>query len=121
MVHNGLRTHIGAHGETPLGRAYHAELFFTASGGLTPYETLRAATLDASLTLGLHNSLGSLSPGKLADLVVFEQGANVLERIEDSLKIRYVVRGGRVWEAETMVEEWPVKGRKTVLPPINAD
>lgn len=121
MVQKGLRTHIGAHGETPLGRAYHAELFFTAAGGLTPYETLRAATRDAALTLGLDGSIGSLTPGKLADLIVFEPGADLLERIEDTEKISNVVRGGRVWVAETMMEEWPVKGRKTVLPIINAD
>ncbi|KAL5533836.1 hypothetical protein ACEPAG_296 [Sanghuangporus baumii] len=121
MVKKGLKTHIGAHGEAPLGRMYHAEMFFTASGGLTPYETLRAATRDAAITLGLYDSLGSLTPGKLADLLVYKPGAKLLEDIEETQEIRYVTRGGRVWDAETMVEEWPLKGKKSLMPIINAD
>lgn len=38
MVHRGLRIHIGAHGEQPMGRNYHQELFFAKSGGLSNYE-----------------------------------------------------------------------------------
>ncbi len=34
----GLKTHIGAHGEPPLGLNYHAEMFFTQQGGLGNYE-----------------------------------------------------------------------------------
>ena len=38
MVARGHRTHIGAHGEPPLGVNYHAEMMFTKAGGLTNYE-----------------------------------------------------------------------------------
>jgi hypothetical protein len=38
MVKNGLRVHIGAHGEPPLGLNYHAEMAFAQSGGLNNYE-----------------------------------------------------------------------------------
>ena len=38
MVAKGHRTHIGAHGEPPLGVNYHAEMMFTKAGGLTNYE-----------------------------------------------------------------------------------
>ena len=38
MVNKGLRVHIGAHGEPPLGLNYHAEMAFTKSGGLSNYE-----------------------------------------------------------------------------------
>lgn len=37
----------------------------------------------------------------------------------ESLKIAYVARGGRIWEADTMSEFWPVKGRQQVMPPFN--
>ena len=122
MVHKGLLANVGAHGEPPLGLMYHTELAFTAAGGLTNYEALRAATRDAALTLGLDASLGSLRPGLLADLVVYPPGVDLLEgAITESRKVRYVMRGGRVWDAETMVEEWPVKGRRKLMPIINAD
>ncbi|GJE87975.1 thioredoxin-like protein790 [Phanerochaete sordida] len=122
MVHMGLKAHIGAHGEPPLGLNYHAEMFFTQQGGLTNYEVVRAATADAAQTLGIFGALGSLTPGKLADFLVYPPGFNVLEDdIRKTRDIRYVVRGGRVWEAETMTEVWPVKGRKQVMPPINPE
>jgi hypothetical protein len=38
MVHKGLLANIGAHGEPPLGLNYHAEMVFTAEGGLNNYE-----------------------------------------------------------------------------------
>lgn len=38
MVQKGLRAHIGAHGEQPLGLNYHYEMFFTKYGGLSNYE-----------------------------------------------------------------------------------
>jgi hypothetical protein len=34
----GLRAHIGAHGEPPIGLQYHSEMWFAKQGGLTNYE-----------------------------------------------------------------------------------
>ncbi|KAF9010988.1 hypothetical protein BDZ89DRAFT_1167612 [Hymenopellis radicata] len=120
MVDMGLKTFIGAHGEPPLGLNYHYEMSFAQAGGLSNYQVYQAATSHAAQTLGLFSSLGSLSAGKLADFVVFEAGADVLgARMPESLKIVYVARGGRIWEADTMTELWPVKGRKQAMPPFN--
>ncbi|KAG0706559.1 hypothetical protein DFH29DRAFT_901726 [Suillus ampliporus] len=121
MVHRGLRAHIGAHGEPPLGLMYHQEMFYAKAGGLSNYEVIRAATADAAITFGLFDSLGSISAGKLADLVVFPPGFDLLQDdIRQTRNVRYVIRGGRVWDAATMEEMWPVK-RKQVLPPFNAE
>jgi hypothetical protein len=38
MVGRGLRAHIGAHGEPPLGLMYHQEMFYAKAGGLSNYE-----------------------------------------------------------------------------------
>ncbi|KDQ62649.1 hypothetical protein JAAARDRAFT_171198 [Jaapia argillacea MUCL 33604] len=122
MVQKGLRTHIGAHGEPPLGRNYHAEMWFARQGGLSHYEVLRAATSDAAITLGLFESLGSIDSGKLADYVVYPPGLNLLSgNITATREILYVARGGRVWDASTMVEIWPVKGRKFQMPLLNPE
>ncbi|KAL1947302.1 hypothetical protein VTO73DRAFT_14263 [Trametes versicolor] len=122
MVRKGLKAHIGAHGETPLGVNYHAEMFFTKAGGLTNYEVLRAATSDAAATLGIDGAIGSLTPGKLADFVVYPPGVDLLEGdISGTRDIRFVARGGRIWDTTTMTEIWPVPGRREPLPPVNAD
>ncbi|KAJ3550145.1 hypothetical protein NM688_g5104 [Phlebia brevispora] len=122
MIHMGLKAHIGAHGEPPLGLNYHAEMFFATQGGLTNYEVIRAATSDAAKTLGIFSAVGSLTPGKLADFIIFPPGFDVLEDdIRKSRNIQYVVRGGRVWDAETMVEVWPNNGRRSVMPPLNPE
>lgn len=120
MVGLGGKVYIGAHGEPPLGLNYHAEMNFASAGGLTNYEVYRAATSDAAKVLGLFSSLGSLSPGKLADIVIFKPGVDILGgEMGVSANIEFVGRGGRIWEAETMTELWPVKGRKQVMLPYN--
>ncbi|KAF7356578.1 Amidohydro-rel domain-containing protein [Mycena venus] len=122
MVHKGLKVHVGAHGENPYGVNYHAEMKFTQQGGLTNYETLQAATSNAAITLGLFPSLGSLSKGKLADLIVYPPGVDLLEGdISQTRELLLVARGGRFWDANSMEEVWPLKGKKQVLPPINAE
>jgi len=42
MVKKGLRAHIGAHGEPPLGLNYHAEMAFAQRGGLSNHEVRNA-------------------------------------------------------------------------------
>jgi imidazolonepropionase-like amidohydrolase len=123
MVNLGLRVHIGAHGENPMGHLYHSEMAFTKAGGLTNYQTLQAATSHAAQTLGMWNSIGSLREGKLGDFLVYEPRVDLLEGpIEGTRRIRYIARSGRVWNAETMDEVWPVKRkRKQCGPGFNVD
>ena len=72
------------------------------------------------MTLGLYSSLGSITPGKLADFVVYKPDVDLLDGpICDTQEIRWVVRGGRVFDADTLTELWPVTGRKATMPPIN--
>ncbi|KAJ4463331.1 hypothetical protein C8J55DRAFT_444178 [Lentinula edodes] len=120
MVNDGLKIHIGAHGEQPMGHNYHAEMFFTKSGGLTNFEVLQAATSNAASTLGILQSVGTLTAGKLADFLVYIPGVDILRGpIEDTTRLRYIVRGGRIWDADTMSEIWPVAGRKQTMPSFN--
>ncbi len=95
---------VGAHGIMP-GLGTHWEMWGLVLGGLAPLEALRAGTLRGAEKLGLAQDLGSLEPGKLADFVVLD--ANPLEDIHNSTKIRYVVKNGMVYDAESMTEIWP--------------
>ena len=73
-----------------------------AQGGMSEYEALRAATIDGARYLGMDKELGSLEPGKLADLVILD--GNPLEDIFNTEKVAYTMVNGRLYDASTMDE-----------------
>ena len=79
---------------SPPGFGLHEELFLLVQGGLSPAAALRAATSDAARFLGLQDSLGSIAPGKLADLVLLD--ANPLADIRNTRRIRAVIANGHL-------------------------
>jgi hypothetical protein len=55
-------------------------------------------------------------------LIVYPPGIDLLEGdISQTRELQLVARGGRFWDASSMEEVWPLKGKKQVLPPINAE
>ena len=75
------------------GFSLHDELAFLVRAGFTPMEALQAATLKAAQFLGLADQIGTITPGKQADLVMLE--ANPLDDIKNTQSIRAVVVRGR--------------------------
>jgi imidazolonepropionase-like amidohydrolase len=84
-------------------------------------QTLKAATRNAALSLGVFSSLGSLSPGKLADFLIYPPGIDLMGPELPSTEIQYVALSGRVYNAATLEEVWPVEGRKLEPLPLSAD
>ena len=66
-------------------------------GGMRTFDVLRAATLEPARYFGMLDSLGTVAPGKVADLVILT--ANPLENIENTRKIELVIANGRVHDA----------------------
>ena len=63
-------------------------------------EALQCATLNAATWLGQRDSLGTIEPGKLADLVLLD--ANPLQDIHNIRKIRAVVFNGRLLDRDRL-------------------
>lgn len=83
---------------SPPGFGLHEELTLLARGGLSPMDILRTATLEPARYLGALDSLGTIEPGKLADLVLLD--ANPLTDIRNTRRIAAVVANGRLYDAK---------------------
>jgi imidazolonepropionase-like amidohydrolase len=78
------------------GSSLHEELaLFVSELGLTPAQALERATRMSAEFLGLGDSLGSIAPGKLADLVLL--GADPLAEIQNLRRVEAVFLGGRLF------------------------
>lgn len=87
----------------PYGTSLHSELRSFVDAGLTPFETLRAATLWAAEAVGVGNDLGSLEAGKLADLVIVD--GDPLAKIEDACRVMTVVKNGFVYSLDELLQK----------------
>jgi imidazolonepropionase-like amidohydrolase len=67
---------------------------------------LRAATINGAKALGYDADLGSLTVGKLADLLILS--ADPLEDIGNTARIESVMRGGTLYDGETLDQIWPI-------------
>ena len=107
-----LRTIAGAGGRiiagtdspiVPYGLGLHVELESYVHAGFTPFQALQTATLNAAQALGLANDLGTIEPGKLADLTFL--GSDPLEDIRNTRDVRRTMKGGRVYTVADLVKK----------------
>ena len=78
---------------------------------ITPNEVLHIATIGGADDLGRAKDVGSIETGKLADIIVLD--ANPLENIRNSNTLRYVMKNGRLYDANTLDELWPRQRKAT--------
>jgi len=76
----------------PPGCSLHQELKMLVESGLTPAAALAAATINNARALNRQDQLGTISPGKLADLVILD--ADPCFDVRNTRRISAVVRGG---------------------------
>jgi Tol biopolymer transport system component/imidazolonepropionase-like amidohydrolase len=106
IFRDGGHVGLGSHGEQQ-GIGAHWELWMLQSGGMTPWQALCSATMHGAESIGLEKQIGSLEPGKLADLLVLNR--NPLDDIRNSQDLEYVVKNGVLYSADTLDEVWPAQ------------
>ncbi len=97
LYESGVELRLGSDFPNPYvlaGAGIHQEMLIFEEAGIPAEVVLRLATLNAAETLGLDEQLGSIEPGKIADLVLIRN--NPLERISNIREILWVIQGGRL-------------------------
>jgi hypothetical protein len=104
IIEAGGRVGVGSHGQFQ-GLGYQWEMWMLSMGGMQPYDVLRSATILGAEAIGMSTDLGSIEPGKMADLVVLD--ANPLDNIRNTNTIHYVMKNGRLYDGNTLDEVYP--------------
>ena len=86
------------------GWTYQREMELLVESGLTPLEVITASTWNNAMYFGCHDRLGSVEPGKLADMILVDGQPH--EDIRAMYKIRRVMLGGN-WVGGTPTD--PIK------------
>jgi len=76
------------------GPASQRELELLVAAGIKPFDVVTIATHNGAVLLGKADSLGSVEPGKLADLLLLN--ADPTANIENVKNIAFVMKGGRI-------------------------
>ena len=87
----GTDTGVSPHG----GNADEFELLVEA--GMTPIEAIRSATLHTAMLLGVTENLGTVEPGKLADIVATP--GNPVADISLMTKVSFVMKNGLIYKS----------------------
>ena len=90
--------------DTPNAINLHGELAAYVAAGMTPYEALKAATVNPAQALAL--DAGTIEAGKLADLVIVD--GDPLANVANAHKVRRVIANGRVYEMEQLIKSGSV-------------
>jgi imidazolonepropionase-like amidohydrolase len=91
---------VGGSGWEIPGFALHEEFHQLAAAGLTPLRILQMTTINAAEFLGRTATMGTVEPGKDADIVLLS--ANPVEKAAHLHHIAGVVRAGRYFPPETL-------------------
>lgn len=88
----GTDVGVGLHGTNA------QEFLYMAEAGMSPEDCIVSATINAAELCGLSDQIGTLEPGKRADLIAV--GGNPLEDLSELLDVDVVMKGGKVFKRE---------------------
>ena len=86
--------------QTVPGHSVHREMELYVEAGFTPVEALQSATIVSARAMRLDKEVGTIEPGKRADLVVL--GANPLDNISNIRKTERVIQAGVFYDCASL-------------------
>lgn len=108
LLHDSGITLVAGTDNLP-GFTLHAELEMYVRAGISAPDALRIATLNAAKVLERDNDLGSIAPGKLADMILVD--GDPARRISDIRNTDLVVKDGKVYEVAELYRSIGVLSR----------
>jgi len=101
LYHKGDKVLLGIDSAAPGAQIpIHLSLRAEVRYGLKPWEALQTATILPARAFGYGKDLGSIEPGKLADLDILD--GNPLENINDAVRVKGVLVNGRYYTQEEL-------------------
>lgn len=89
------------YGAAPPGFGDQRNYELLLEAGFTPPEVIQIMSANGAKVLGIYDDVGSIEPGKVADLVVLEGDP---ERDGHIRETRIVFKGGRGWDAPKIID-----------------
>jgi imidazolonepropionase-like amidohydrolase len=81
--------------QTVPGYSLYREIELYVQAGFTPIEAIQAATIVPARVMGVDKELGTVEPGKRADLIILD--ANPLESIHNIRTVKFVITNGTMY------------------------
>jgi imidazolonepropionase-like amidohydrolase len=81
--------------QTVPGHSLHREIELYVQAGFTPMEAIQAATIVPARMMGLDKEVGTVEPGKRADVIILD--GNPLESIHNIRKVEFVITNGTMY------------------------
>src|SRR3954463_600164 len=72
------------------------QFFYMVKYGMTPAEAIQAATANAATLIGRDKDVGSIAPGKFADIIAV--GGDPLTNVTELEHVGFVMKGGEVYK-----------------------
>ena len=76
------------------GASLHHELELLVEAGISPLEVIKIATRNGAQALGIDKDVGTIEPGKEADMIILSD--NPVVSITNTKKIEAVINNGHV-------------------------
>ena len=83
------------------GESLHRELELLVEAGISPLDVIKIATRNGADAIGILNKVGTIEPGKEADLIVLT--ANPVTNISNTKKIEAIINDGKFVDREKIL------------------